>query len=291
MTDVIEQDLPVEDSELEEQAALGQIAGSEESKEEDKAQDTDKSHLIPRHRYNYQRDRRIEAENQANQLREELSKYQQYLQYMQQQQAQPQGAETQSDYESRLSELDAKIEEARTDGDVGLAAKLRAEQRRLERDMMANEIKSSLPQNQANVDQRQVIQRASDSLKLEQTIDRLEKQYPMLDETNESFDGELSDEIMNLYSLLVHKMPTPNAMERAVSYVTKAHGISPVGTTKGTNVARNVRAAASQPPELSSHGFDSSARGVRSPVDVMKMSQDDFEKLGDTEIEKLLARA
>ena len=149
-----------------------------------------------------------------------------------------------------------------------------------------------LPQQQ-QIDPRQLIQQSSESLRLEQTIDQLEKTYPMLDETHDSFDPDVSDEIMSLYDSLRQRMPLSQAMERAVSYVTKAHDINPAqpAVAKRGNVERNIRAASAQPPELSDVGMDSPRAGVTRPVDVAKMSQEQFEALDDAEIEKLLAKA
>lgn len=260
---------------------------TEETANEQQVESKPANELIPRHRYNFQRDQRMAAEQRAAQLEQELQKYQQYLASIQQQQAQqPQGPTI----EEQLAEFDLKIEDARADGDKDQVAKLRAEQRRLEQQVVAYQVKQTLPQ-QAPIDQNQVMKHTSDGMRLEKLIDRLEVEYPMLDEDHPNFDPDLSEEVMTLYDSLVKKMPMATAMERAVAYVTKAHEINPLQgllSARKTNVKRNIEAARAQPPELSGFGYDSSRAGVSRPTDVMKMTQEQFEALGDKEIEKLL---
>jgi hypothetical protein len=261
---------------------------NEQGKEE---QSEEPGKYIPRHRYNFQRDQRLAAERQAQALQEELRKYQAYVQQMQQQQPQQERV----DYDAKISEIDQQIEDARADGDTSKVSQLRAQQRKLEREAVMEQMYASMPrQQQQQLDPRQVIQQTSESLRLEQLIGQLEQQYPVLDETSDQFDAEMSDEIMNLYDSLRQRMPLSAAMERAVSYVTKAHDISPATQTKAParkSVERNIRAAAAQPPELDGVGMDSAKAGVTRSVDIAKMTQDQFEQLSDSEIEKLLAAA
>jgi len=249
-----------------------------------------KGRMIPRHRYNFQRDQRLAAERQAQQLQEELQKYQQYLAHLQQQQP----AAEKVDYDAQISEIDQKIEEARADGDTSQIAKLRGQQRALERQAVIEEMQSRMPQQQQQIDPRELAMQAAESTKLETMVTQLEKQYPMLDETHESFDAELSEEIMSLYDTLRAKMPMSQAMERAVLYVTRANNVDPIDAPKKAgrrNVERNIKAAAAQPPEMDGVGMDSAKAGITRSVDIAKMSQEQFEALDDAEIEKLLAAA
>ena len=274
-----------EDADTNEGTASAPAAEAEEKVESDE----EPGKFIPRHRYNFQRDQRLAAERQAQELQEQLRKHQQYIQYIQsQQQTQPQGPSV----DEQLAEIDTKLEDARADGDTALVSKLRTQQRQLERQAVIEQMQASMPR-QEQIDPRQLIQQSSESLRLEQLIGQLEQQYPMLDESHDSFDPDVSDEIMSLYDSLRQRMPLTQAMERAVSYVTKAHDINPANKAvpKRGNVERNIRAAAAQPPELSDVGMDSARAGATRPVDVAKMSQEQFEALDDAEIEKLLAKA
>jgi len=243
----------------------------------------DNSGLIARHRYNYQKQQRDLAEHRAAEYERRALELEQKLQEL----AASQHPTQTTELEQRINDYDIKIEEARLDGDSATAAKLRAEQRQIERQMIEQTFSRN---DNPTRHERQIIQRAADSLRLESTIERLEQAYPMLEEGNEAFDGELSEEVMTLFDSLAGKYPAHRAMEQAVTYVTRAHGISTSGgqAPRGTNVPRNVRAAASQPPELSRAGLDADRAGVTRKVDVMKMSQDDFERLDDATIEKML---
>jgi len=260
---------------------------AETEKPADEEQDDDRSHLIPRHRYNFQRDQRIAAERQLQEMQQRMAQYEQYLAQLQQQQPQQQKV----DYDAKIDELDQQIEDARADGDMTKARQLRAQQRNFERQAVMEQMQASMPRQQ-QIDPRQLAQQAAESTRLEGLVTQLEKQYPMLDETHDTFDAEVSEEVMTLYENLSAKMPASQAMERAVLYVTRAHAINPTGAkpTRG-NVERNIKAAAAQPPELDGVGMDSAKAGITRTVDVAKMSQDQFEALDDAEIEKLLAAA
>lgn len=275
-----------DDSSATDEKATAVAPGADTESGED-SEKTPKKNLIARHRYNYQKQQREMAEQRARELAERLAEMEQKI--AQAQAAQPSGI-SYAEAETKLSELDQAIEDARADGDTRKVAQLRAEQRHLERLM----ITASVQPAQKTVDERQIIQKATESLRLEAMVEQLEKQYPMLEEGNEAFDNDLSDEVMSLYDTLLRRMPPAQAMERAVLYVTSAHGIDPETVKpakRTTNVARNVAAAQAQPPDLKGVGYDGAKAGVQKTVDVMHMSQDDFERLSEKEIEKLLRGA
>lgn len=249
----------------------------------------DRSHLIARHRYNFQRDQRLAAERQVQEMQRRMAQYESYFQRLQSQQQEPEKV----DFDARITELDQQIEDARADGDSARASKLRAEQRKLERQAAIEEVQARLPR-QEQVDPSELARQAAESTRLESLIGQLEQQYPILDETNDQFDPDVSEEVMSLYDTLQTRMPLSKAMERAVLYVTRAHGITPADAAQKParkNVERNIRAAAAQPPEMDGVGMDSAKAGVTRTVDIAKMSQDQFEALSDEEIEKLLATA
>lgn len=241
------------------------------------------ANLIARHRYHYQKQQRELAERRAAALAAQAQTLEAQIAELRAQQ-QP---TTLHEVEQQITALDLKIEDARADGDAKQVAALRAQQRQLERSLIAQSYQQpAMPR----VDERQIIQRAADSLRLEDTITRLERDYPMLEEGSEGFDADLSEEVMTLYDSLVAKQPPAQAMENAVRYVTRAHDIAPVSTpsARKTAVARNVRAAQSQPPELVKVGYDSAQGGPTQTLDVMKMTQEEFEALSDAEITRML---
>lgn len=254
--------------------------------EDEKPKPERNRNLIARHRYNYQKQQRDLAEQRATELERQAKALKEENERLK---AQGESTTT-NELEQQINDFDLKIEEARIDGDAKEAARLRAEQRKLEQQLVQGAFQRDEP---PRVDEMSVIQRASENLKLEQTIATLEQQYPMLEEGNEQFDADLSNEVMDNYELFVRKYPPSVAMERAVTYVTRAHGVDPAGdnAARQTNVSRNAKAAAAQPPSLDDVGMDSSAAGASQKQDVMAMSQDDFESLSDEEIEKMLNNA
>ena len=247
------------------------------------------SGLIPRHRYNYQRQQRDLAERRAAEAEQRL----QALETQLAQQQVPTSAALSvapAELETRLAELDTKIEEARADGDTNLVKQLRAQSRAMERDFLAFQLRPQVQQTQ-QVDPRALTQQTIETLRLEQTINTLEVQFPMFDESSDQFDPDLSEEVMSLYDALLPKVRSPSqAMLRAVEYVTKTNGLvePPAPKARATNVKRNVEAAKAQPPSLQSVGVDASKAGVTSKFDLDRMTQDDFEGLPSSEIDKLL---
>jgi len=247
------------------------------------------SGLIPRHRYNYQRQQRDLAERRA-------AEAEQRLQALETQLAQQQAPASSNlpvapaELETQLADLDTKIEEARADGDTNLVKQLRAQSRALERDFLASQLHPQVQPAQ-QVDPRALTQQTIETLRLEQTINALEAQFPMFDESSDQFDPDLSEEVMSLYDALLPKVRSPSqAMLRAVEYVTKTNGLVEPQAPKarGTNVQRNVEAAKAQPPSLQSVGVDASKAGVTSKFDLDRMTQDDFENLPTSDIDKLL---
>lgn len=255
--------------------------------------------FLPRHRYNVVRDRWKESEAQRAELEERLAEMERQLaetqQQRQQSQSKPQDdGPTASQVEARIDFLDAKIEEARADGDNTLANQLRREQRFLERHLAKMEITQDVqPAQQERIDPTEVTRQAVEQLRTETLVAQLEAAFPQLDSENEAFDEVLSDEVMGLFDTFVQTMSPSVALQRAVQYVLPAHGISPdaqaaIKQRRATNFKKNIEAASKIPPDLGAAGYDSNKAGINRAVDVMKMDQDDFEKLGDKEIEKLL---
>lgn len=239
--------------------------------------------MIPRHRYNYAAQKRHEAEAHARELEQRLQEAEAKLQ-QQQQPASPQ--EMLPRIENRISELDEEIEKARLDGDLAQIRKLRADQRFLERQSVLIEQQAKAPQ----VDPQALVRQATETVKVESVIADLESLYPMLEEGNALFNAEMSDEVMDAFEAFVKKMPRPQALQRAAAYVMAAHGIQPMSNVarRTTDKVKNVKAAAAIPPDLASVGLDTNRGGPSRVADVMKMTQDEFEKLGRAEIEKLL---
>ena len=245
------------------------------------------SGMIPRGRYNYAAQKRREAEAEAEALRTRVAELE--AAKLEEANAEADAAESTLEMERQIDALDAKIDDARKDGDTTLARQLRAEQRKLERELVRSEV---TPEPAETIDPNAVSEAAVEQIRLEGLIPRLEQEYPMLQEGSDTFDAELSEEVMDAFDLFSARLPRDQALYRATVYVTSAHGITPAGqqpAARTTDKARNLKAAAAQPPELDGSGVDSDKGGAQRKLDVMHMTQDEFERLGDAELDRLLA--
>jgi len=243
--------------------------------------------FIPRSRYNYaaakrreEREARLQAESEVERLRAELASSKTQA---------PDYDRAIGDLDSQISDLDTKIDEARADGDNTLAKQLRAQQRQLERHIVALEMQANAPQQE---DPNIATQHAVEQIRIESLVPQLESLFPSLQEGNEAFNEPLSDEVMDTFDHFAKTLPRDEALRRAVFYVTAAHGIQPLSAqTSGprkTDTSKNIKAAAAQPPRLNEAGLDSDKGGASQRLDVMKMSQDDFERLGERDIDAML---
>lgn len=240
---------------------------------------------IPKHRFDYVQTKRREAEERAAALEAELAKFR----AQQEQEQKPQGPT----YESVLSDLDLQIEQARLDGDAEKAAKLRGEQRKVEAQWLAQQTQAT---------SHQTVTQAQEAQVLNELITQLEEAYPQFVEGSEVYDKDLVEEVLELHAAYVAKGKRPSeAMAKASSYVLRANGLlkddadieapeaqeaPKPAAPKKTDVAKNTKAAAAQPPPLEKAGLDSSKAGVTKSVDIMHMSIEEFEKLGEKDLAK-----
>ena len=158
---------------------------------------------------------------------------------------------------------------------------------------------------------RQEAAAAKDAVKAELAYDaavsRLEEQYPSLNPDAEEFDGELAQEVIDLHTALVGRGLAPaQAVQRAVKYVMAERGVTAASAAAGDRgdaapdpktaglkrtldaKSRNADAARRQPPNAAKIGADSDALGGGMDENsVLKMSQDDFNKLSDDALAKM----
>ncbi len=280
-TEPVAEILPVAKPEVEPEKPAEQPAVEPEAEAEPEAavSDTPESPptRIPKHRYDFVQAKRREAEERAAALEAELAKLRE--------QQKPQ--DTGPTFEEILAKYDLDIEQARLDGDAEKAAKLRGEQRRVELQMLGQQTQFT---SQTTVTQAQEQQLLGD------VISQLEEAYPQFVEGSPEYDRDLVEEVLDMHSAYVAKGKRPSeAMAKAASYVLRANGLltdevetpSPPETKK-TDVKKNVEVAAKQPPPLSGNvGIDSAKAGVTKRMDVMAMSIEDFERLGEKDLESL----
>jgi hypothetical protein len=235
---------------------------------------------IPKHRFDFVQAKRREAEERAAALEAELAKLR----------GQQPPKEEGPTFEEVMSKYDLDIEQARLDGDAEKAAKLRGEQRRIELNMLGQ---------QTQFTSQTTVAKAQDEQLLGEVITQLEEAYPQFVEGAAEYDKDLVEEVLELHAAYVARGKRPaDAMAKAASYVLRANGLMtdeaetpeppPAPEPKKTDVTKNVKTAAKQPPPLSGNvGLDSSKAGVTHKMDVMAMKIEDFEKLGEKELESL----
>ena len=196
--------------------------------------------------------------------------------------------------EQQLSELEEKYAQLLLDGSAKEAAAIRQQMRQMERAISIAEA-------------RQEAAQAKDAVKAElaydATVAQIESRYPALNPDAEEFDGELAQEVVELHTALVGRGLAPaTAIQRAVKYVMAERGEAAPANDKGDVIdpkiaglkrtndtkARNAAAAKAQPPNAVKIGADSTALGGDiSENSVLKMSQEDFSKLGDDALAKM----
>lgn len=234
---------------------------------------------IPKHRFDFVQAKRREAEERAAALEAELAKLRET------QQPEEKGPS----YEDILAKYDLDIEQARLDGDAEKAAKLRGEQRRYEVAML---------QQHSQFTSQTTVTQAQEQQLLGEVISQIEEAYPQFVEGSDAYDKDLVEEVLDLHSAYVAKGVRPSqAMAKATSYVLRANGLLEVDgepqtavpakpEPKKTDIKKNVETASKQPPPITSNvGLDSTKAGVTKKADIMAMTIEEFEKLGERDLE------
>jgi hypothetical protein len=129
-----------------------------------------------------------------------------------------------------------------------------------------------------------------DQLRSETALDRVitmvEQEYSILREGSDDYDAEAVEETLSVYKGLMREGSRPDAaMERAVKYVMSSRNIdvpqqSPPVKRKQEAIKRNMKAAKNQPPDMADVGHNSDRGGAQKPMDIMRMSIEEFESLG-----------
>jgi len=185
--------------------------------------------------------------------------------------------ETVKDFEGKIDELDTKIEAARKDGDVDEVVKLSKEQRTYERSMFSK-IATDAAGNAGTVAQQNV---AFDTL-----VDKLELDYPVLDQDHKDFDQPLVNEVLEMHDAFVAKGDAPAvAMAKAVGYILPEKKSS---QERNTDTAKNLKAANAQAPAMGGTGAGSDAGGDTGDVgDVAAMTDKEFDAMPEATKKRL----
>lgn len=219
--------------------------------------------MVPKHRYDSASQRAKTAENALDAAQRELAAVNKNTDTT--------GGDpkTTADFEAKIDELDTQIEAARKDGDVDTVVKLGKEQRTYERSMFS-QIATSAAEGAGTKAQQNV---AFDNL-----VDKLEEDYPQLDQDSKDFDQELVNEVLDMHDAFVAKGDAPAAaMAKAVGYIIPEKKTS---AQRNTDTAKNLDAANRQAPAMGGSGADSSAGGDSGDAgNVADMTEKEFDDM------------
>lgn len=183
-----------------------------------------------------------------------------------------------------------------TDGKTDEASAKMAEIRKAERDM--TEAKSDLKIQAA-------VARATESTRFFTALERIEAQYPVLNEDHEDFSPEVMKEVMELKTGYESQGYTPTeAMQKAVRKelgAATAAQVKVLDTTPRVDTAaalaaarklaatkKTIAAVEGTPASTTKVGIDSDkAGGALDAKAVMKMSQEDFGKLNEETLSRM----
>lgn len=203
--------------------------------------------------------------------------------------------------ETKIVELEGEMAKAQADGEHAKVAKLMRDIRTLDREVMALESEVKIAAAES---------RAIEVARYRVTLERIEEQYPILNEDSDEFDEDVYKEVVDLMNAYKAAGRAPSdALQRAVK---KELGASTYAQKQATTVKPRVdeadvdvqaktkaeRTAAATDKTLKAlkqpstavakTGINSNDAGAaRTAKDVIKMSQSDFAKLDEKELAKL----
>lgn len=206
--------------------------------------------------------------------------------------------------EDKIATMDKEYTKLLTDGDHEKAATKRAEIRALENEII--EQKSDIKAQAAS-------SRAIEKIRYDTTVDRLETAYPVLNPEHDDFNEESAQDVMDLASTYRAKGMTPaEAIQKAAKKLLGVETPKQTQATevkarvdkdeaeaeakrqakederKATQVKKNLEANKQQPADTRKVGADTDkAGGGITNKDVMKMSQDDFNKLDEETLARM----
>ena len=240
----------------------------EELKEAATSKPDEKAHMVPKSRMDEEISRRRLLEDRLAKL-EERSK--------------PEVApEPEFDFDGKEAEyMDAVL-----DGETDKAQKVRKEIRSAERDSMAKELRGEI-HNTTNITKQQ--------LDLDVAVSDMMASYPVLDSTSDQADTDLIADANELMGMYAEKgMAQADALRKAVRMTLassmpellqpKAVETKPAAKKRETDVNAKLDAANKQPAKLA--GESAATRG-NDVVNISTMTDSDFEKLSEAQMQRL----
>ena len=192
---------------------------------------------------------------------------------------------------ARLNEIDAEIATAVKDGDGDKAAQLMAESRNIQTRMFSEQLQQTSQQTSSAAIQQ---------VQYDTLVEQVEYYLPETNPDSEAYDEGLVLEVQELMGAFEAKGYTSaNALNAALGYVRPgwnseqqqeeqpaAQQEPPPPEPKKTDVKRNIEDAKAQPPKME-EGDNSDSAGLRGQIDVMKLSDSEFEKLTEKQLAEL----
>jgi hypothetical protein len=273
--------IPEETPEVEEPAKVEEAPEAEQTEEveaepeqaEEGDEEPPKPLMMPKSRYDSVMARLREQERLNQELQAKLQQPQQAPQQAPQQQVDP---------NTRIDEIDAKLAEAIKDGDADLATKLMRESRMIQQQQIQHALVGT-QQNASNATLQQI--------QYDNILGAAERAIPSINPDSDVYDEGLVTEIAEIADAFERQGKSPAvALERALDLI-KPEGwgeapAAPKPAPRKTDIKRNVEAAKSQPPRMETGG-NSDAAGMGNKIDVMKLSESEFEKLTEDQLAKL----
>jgi hypothetical protein len=178
------------------------------------------------------------------------------------------------------------------DGEASKAAALRQEMRKAEREQLAYEMRQEMAEKVSQNQQATALQQAANDL---------EANFPVFNQNAAEYDAEITQEVIELRdAFMIQGFGAVDALSKAANFAIKSHGLEAAATLnapsapkaksvdevakKRAEVSKKLKAAESQPPELS--GESSANRGEK-PIDVSSMTEDEFNALPEATLKRL----
>ena len=181
---------------------------------------------------------------------------------------------------SRQEELDAEIAEAVLEGDTKKYAQLRAEDRKINAEIIDLSVHKGTTE-------------AINRTKYDAALDEVERDFPALNPDSEAFNQDMTDEVLELKQSLELRGHTPEtALRMAVDYVAPRYDTAPA--PRGLRESAKPKRSTTTPKKRNQHVKQAqapAAAGRKSVAEarpsVMEMSEDEIENL-DPKLEREL---
>ena len=197
--------------------------------------------------------------------------------------------------EFNFAEKEVEYQNALLDGETEKAAEVRAEIRRAERAQIEYDMSSKM---------REEVSQSHQATALQQAATALESEFPVFDSKSDQYDEALTQEVIDLRDAFIIKGENAvAALSKAAKFVISENGLvdmsepapSLAGNTapksnidevakKRSEVAKKLKAADSQPPELQGEG--TATRGDKA-LDLSNMSEEEFDALPEATLKRL----